>query len=95
MPIYSYQALKAGKEIIKGEVTASNLKDARDVIRKMGLVPTQISEYVDTKSKKGQTVASLSLAEKMPASWSPDGSRLTETGITLTVKAAWKLAGKN
>ena len=65
MPIYSYQALKAGKEIIKGEVTASNLKDARDVIRKMGLVPTQISEYVDTKSKKGQTIASLSLSEKI------------------------------
>ena len=65
MPIYSYQALKAGKEIIKGEVTASNLKDAREVIRKMGLVPTQISEYVDTKTKKGQNVASLSLNEKI------------------------------
>ena len=65
MPIYSYQALKAGKEIIKGEVTASNLKDARDVIRKMGLVPTQISEYVDSKAKKGQNVTSLSLNEKI------------------------------
>jgi type IV pilus assembly protein PilC len=65
MPIYSYQALKAGKEIIKGEVTASNLKDAREVIRKMGLVPTQISEYVDTKTKKGQNVSSLSLNDKI------------------------------
>ena len=65
MPIYSYQALKAGNQIIKGEVTASNLKDARDVIRKMGLVPTQISEYVDVKSKKGKAIASLSLAEKI------------------------------
>lgn len=65
MPIFSYQALKAGKEVVKGEVTASNLKDARDVIRKMGLVPTKISEYVDTKTKKGQSVASLSLNEKI------------------------------
>ena len=65
MPIFSYQALKAGKEIVKGEVTASNLKDARDIIRKMGLVPTQISEYVDTKTKKGKDIASLSLAEKI------------------------------
>ena len=65
MPIYSYQALKAGKEIVKGEVTASNLKDAREVVRKMGLVPTKISEYVDTKSKKGQTVSSLSLSDKI------------------------------
>ena len=65
MPIYSYQALKAGKEIVRGEVTASNLKDAREVIRKMGYVPTQIKEYVDTKTKKGQTVASLSLNDKI------------------------------
>ena len=51
MPIYSYIALKQGKEVVKGEVTASNLKDARDVIRKMGLVPTKISEYTDSKQK--------------------------------------------
>ena len=65
MPIYSYQALKGGKEVVKGEVTASNLKDAREVVRKMGLVPTKISEYVDTKTKKGQTISSLSLTEKI------------------------------
>ena len=52
MPIYSYTALKQGREIVKGEITASNLKDARDVVRKMGLVPTQINEYNDEKEKK-------------------------------------------
>ena len=52
MPIYSYEALKSGKEVIKGEVTASNLKDARDIIRKMGLVPTKINEFIDSKAKK-------------------------------------------
>ena len=65
MPIYSYQALKSGKEVIKGEVTASNLKDARDIIRKMGLVPTKILEYNDTNTKKANKVSSLSLNEKI------------------------------
>ena len=65
MPIYSYQALKAGKEVVRGEVTASNLKDARDVIRKMGLVPTKISEFVDPKSKKSGNIGTLSLSEKI------------------------------
>ena len=65
MPIYSYTALKQGKELIRGEITASNLKDARDVIRKMGLVPTQINEYVDLKAKKAAQLSSLSLSEKI------------------------------
>ena len=65
MPIYSYQALKAGKEVVRGEVTAYNLKDARDEIIKMGLVPTMISEYVDPKAKKSGNLGSLSLTEKI------------------------------
>lgn len=65
MPIYSYEALKQGKEVVRGEVTASNLKDARDVIRKMGLVPTKINEFNDAKQKRGAAVSSLSLTEKI------------------------------
>ncbi|MBR6127573.1 type II secretion system F family protein [bacterium] len=65
MPIYSYQALKSGKEIIKGEVTASNLKDAREIIRKMGLVPTKILEYNETNTKKSNKISALSLNEKI------------------------------
>lgn len=65
MPIYSYVALKQGKEVVKGEVTASNLKDARDVIRKMGLVPTKINEFIDSKRKGGASLAALSLSEKI------------------------------
>ena len=65
MPIYSYEALKSGKQVVKGEVTASNLKDARDVIRKMGLVPTKINEYIDTKNKRSGGVTSMSLTEKI------------------------------
>ena len=65
MPIYSYEALKSGKQIVKGEVTASNLKDAREIIRKMGLVPTKINEYVDTKNKRVKGISNLSLSEKI------------------------------
>ncbi len=65
MPIYSYVALKQGKEVVRGEVTASNLKDARDVIRKMGLVPTKINEFNEAKQKKGGGVSALSLKEKI------------------------------
>ena len=62
MPIYSYTALKQGKEVVRGEVTASNLKDARDIIRKMGLVPTKVNEYSEAKSKRGANISSLSLS---------------------------------
>ena len=65
MPIYSYVALKQGKEVVKGEITASNLKDARDIIRKMGYVPTKITEYVENKTKRGSGIAALSLSEKI------------------------------
>ena len=65
MPIYSYQALKSGKEVVKGEVTASNLKDARDIIRKMGLVPTKILEYSDPNAKRANKLSALSLSEKI------------------------------
>ena len=65
MPIYTYQALKKGKEVVNGEVTASNLKDARDVIRQMGLVPTKIQEYSDAKAKKNAQIKPLSLSEKI------------------------------
>ncbi len=65
MPIYSYTALKQGKEVVRGEITASDLKDARDVIRKMGLVPTKISEYTDSKQKKTARISTLSLSEKI------------------------------
>lgn len=65
MPIYSYVALKQGKEVVQGEVTASNLKDARDVIRKMGLVPTKINEFNENKAKKTGRISALSLKEKI------------------------------
>ena len=65
MPIFKYEALKQGKEVVKGEVNASNIKDARDVVRKMGLVPTKITEYSEALKKGGAKLPSLSLNEKI------------------------------
>lgn len=65
MPIYSYEALKQGKEVVRGEVTASNLKDARDIIRKMGLVPTKINEFNESTKKRNGNLTALSLKEKI------------------------------
>ena len=59
MPIYNYEALKNGKEVVKGEVTASDLKDARDIIRKMGLVPTKINETSTNKSNANSSRVSI------------------------------------
>ena len=50
MPIYNYVALKNNKDVVKGKVEAENHKEARMIIRKMSLLPTQISE--DTKGEE-------------------------------------------
>ena len=51
MPIYSYTALK-NKDVIKGTLEASNHKEARDLIRKRGYIPTKIMETVQGGSKE-------------------------------------------
>lgn len=65
MPIYSYEALKNGKQVIKGEVSANSLKDAREIVRKMGLVPTRINESINAKGKSAGGIPPLSLTEKI------------------------------
>lgn len=42
MPTYNYKALKRGRDVVKGSIEAIDSKDARDKIRKMGLIPTDI-----------------------------------------------------
>lgn len=67
MPIYNYVALKNNKEVVKGKIEAQNHKEARSIIRKMSLLPTQISE--DTKGDSSQVVAKkiqkMSLQDKI------------------------------
>lgn len=67
MPIYNYVALKNNKDVIKGKIEAANHKEARSLIRKMSLLPTQITE--DTKAEGTKIVAKkiqkMSLQDKI------------------------------
>ncbi len=67
MPIYNYVALKNNKDTVKGKVEAANHKEARAIIRKMSLLPTQIVE--DTKGEGTKIVAKkiqkMSLQDKI------------------------------
>ena len=44
MPTYSYTALKNNKDIVKGKIDALDARSARDAIKKMGLLPTNITK---------------------------------------------------
>lgn len=48
MTVYNYVALKNNKDIVKGKVEATTLREARENIRKMGFLPTKI--YEDTQA---------------------------------------------
>lgn len=65
MPIYNYKALKKGREVVSGNIVASDFKDAKDLIRKMGLVPTEVKQADESKASKSARISSLSLAEKI------------------------------
>ena len=73
MAIYNYEALKNGREIVKGKVTAEDVREAKESVRKLGFMPTKIYEERAGKdaqadaasaSKAGQMKA-LSLADKI------------------------------
>ena len=53
MAIYNYEALKNGKEIVKGKVTAEDIREAKDSVRKLGFMPTKI--YEERTGKEAQT----------------------------------------
>ena len=42
MAIYNYEALKNGKEVVKGKVEAEDIREARDNVRKLGFLPTKV-----------------------------------------------------
>lgn len=44
MAIYNYVALKNNKDIVTGKVEAASLRDARDSVRKLGFLPTKVTE---------------------------------------------------
>lgn len=69
MPIYNYTALKNNKETIKGSLEALNHKEARELIRKMGYLPTKIIESNKTASNENKIdfkkIKNMTLAERV------------------------------
>ena len=59
MAIYNYEALKDGKEIVKGKVEAEDIREAKNSVRKLGFMPTKIyEERIGRDAKADAAVAS-------------------------------------
>ena len=71
MTQYYYKALKDHKEFVEGYVEANSQREARDKVRSLGFLPTNIYEEmpvsVGAKSKGAKSLSniSLSLADKI------------------------------
>ncbi len=70
MGIYNYVALKNNKDIVTGKVEAASLREARDNVRKLGFLPTKVTEEALKKDdvKKNDspgTMKSLGLQDKI------------------------------
>lgn len=70
MAIYNYVALKNNKDIVTGKVEAESLRDARDSVRKLGFLPTKVTEENlkkdDQKVDNGPgTMKSLGLQDRI------------------------------
>lgn len=70
MTVYNYVALKNNKDIVKGKVEASTLREARENIRKMGFLPTKIYEDSQTaiaseNKIENKKLAKMSLQDKI------------------------------
>ena len=70
MTIYNYVALKNNKDVVTGKVDAESLRDARDQVRKLGFLPTKVTEEnlkkEDVKKNDGPgMMKSLGLQDKI------------------------------
>lgn len=68
MTIYNYIALKNNKDVVKGKIEASTLREARENVRKLGFLPTKIYEEqkAGTEAKvEAKRLQNLSLQEKI------------------------------
>lgn len=81
MPRYSYIALKNNKDIVKGKVEASSLREARENIRALGFIPTKVYEELSKGANapaKEDKKANVH-ADKMPSLGLQDKMDFTST----------------
>lgn len=70
MPIFNYIALENGQNVVSGKVEAENIKEARENVRKMGFLPTKVTNeavLVDEKKVgvKPKKIPKLGLDDKI------------------------------
>ena len=84
MPTFSYTALKNNKDIVKGKVDAQDARSAREAVKKMGLLPTKITD--DSSSEKGaqQQASKVILPQKIKSFSLKDKIEFTQTLQILT-----------
>ncbi len=64
MPTFSYIALKNNKDIVKGKVDAADARSAREAVKKMGLLPTRITDdSVNDKAAQQAAVKNIPLSK--------------------------------
>ena len=59
MAIYNYEALKNGREVVKGKIEAEDMHEARDNVRKLGFLPTKVYEEKIGKEAKEEVAAGV------------------------------------
>lgn len=64
MTVYSYVALKNNKETVKGKIEAENMRQARDAIRQLGLLPVKVFE----DANKAEEIAKIATVKLRPLS---------------------------
>ena len=74
MAIYNYNAIKDGKDLVKGKIEAESIREARENIQKLGFIPTKVEEESgstlndsekDQKSTKVVKLPKLKLQDKI------------------------------
>jgi type II secretory pathway component PulF len=71
MSKYRYKALKDNTEIVDGEIEANSLREARELIRKLGFIPTKIytettkEDFKIVPTEPDTAVKSLTLQQKI------------------------------
>lgn len=69
MTVYNYIALKDNKVVVKGKVEANDLKEARENIRRMGFLPTKITEEsqaaAESSKVEAKKIQKLGLQDKI------------------------------
>ena len=89
MPSFSYSALKNGKETVTGKIDADSVKDVREFLRKLNLIPTKIEvqeatnieEKAKTKLVSKVKLRALKIREKVD--FTNTLYILSKTGISL------------